>query len=166
MVGITDVPSVETRGAVTEGMRPFLAAFPVPTGAAKPDGFAEFAASFANPARHDVGSVRIDHMPNADTSIRGRYSFADFEADQRGANGFSLNTINRIRSRAQTITGSLDRFLSPTKALALNANYSRLRVDGSYSLDAFGGAAVPDFSSTIDYEQKQLTTLLRFRLEY
>ena len=58
MTAITDVPSLSSRVAAPSGMQPFLKAFPIPTSAARPDGFAEFAASFANPARHDVGSLR------------------------------------------------------------------------------------------------------------
>ena len=63
MTGITDVPSVSARQAAPDAIRPFLNAFPLPTGASRPDGFAEFAATFANPARHEVGSIlELDHM--------------------------------------------------------------------------------------------------------
>lgn len=142
MTGITDVPSLFSRATADPEVRPFLNAFPVPTGAARPDGFAEFAATFANAARHDVGSIRIDEMHDA-WSFNGKYSFADSVADERGAGGFSLNTTNRIRSRAQTISGSLNRILSTSKIVELRANYSRLRVTGSHVLDEFGGAVVP-----------------------
>ena len=60
MTGITDVPSLASRAAAAQEIRPFLNAFPLPTGAARPDGLAEFAATFANSARHDVGSFRLD----------------------------------------------------------------------------------------------------------
>ena len=111
----------------------------------RPDGFAEFAATFANPARHDAGSFRIDHNVNAAASLRGRYSFAGSEATQRGANGFSLNTTNRIRTRTQSVTGSWMQTLSPTVVFEIDANYSRARVNGAYLLDTFGGATVPVF---------------------
>ena len=143
MVGITDVPSLPSRAGATASMRPFLEAFPVPTAASRPDGFAEFAASFANPARHDVGSISIDHSWNTDTRVRGRYHFADSNAMQRGSNGLSLNTANRIQNRSQIISGSLTRTLSATTIFDLRANYSRSRVNGSYLLDDFGGAVVP-----------------------
>jgi hypothetical protein len=147
MVGITDVPSLGSRSAAPAELRPFLNAFPIPNGAARADGFAEFATSFANPARHDVGSVRIDHNFSANSTLRGRYNFADSEASQRGGNGSSLNTTNRIRSRAQTITAALTQTLSPDLVLELFGNYSRLRASGSYALDSFGGAAtLPDTS--------------------
>src|SRR4029078_6225672 len=104
MVGITDVPSLASRAGA---MQPFLDVFPVPNGASRPDGFAEFAASFANPARHDVGSINIDHALNAQTILHARYNFAASDPTLRGPNGLSLNTLNRIHSRSQMITGSL-----------------------------------------------------------
>jgi hypothetical protein len=61
-----------------------------------------------------------------------------------GANGFSLNTTNRIHSRTQTITGTWTQTWSPTLVMELNANYSRSRVSSSYTLDDFGGAVIPD----------------------
>jgi hypothetical protein len=148
MVGITDVPSLSSRSVAPAELQSFLNAFPIPNATARPDGFAEFAASFANRARHDAGSVRIDHSINANSMLRGRYSFADSEAWQRGANGSSLNTTNLIRSRAQTVSGALIQTLSPNLVLQLIANYSRLRASSSYALDGFGGAAtLPDTSS-------------------
>jgi Ca-activated chloride channel homolog len=144
MVGITDVPSLDARAGATAAMQPFLNVFPVPTGASRPDGFAEFAASFANPARHDVAGINIDHSFNSNTMFHGRYNFADSDATLRGPNGFSLNTLNRIQTRSQMITSSLTHNLSSTTVVDVRANYSRSRVNGTYFLDDFGGAVVPD----------------------
>lgn len=141
VVGITDVPSLSSRAVAPAGLRSFFEVFPVPNSVSRPDGFAEFASSFANPARHDAGAFRLDHVLTSSTNIGGRYSFADSSAAQRGAGGFSLNTTNQIRSRSQTITGSLSHILSTTAIFELRANYSRLRVNGSYLLDDFGGAS-------------------------
>ena len=138
-VGVTDVPSLSSRTAGS-----FLNAFPLPTGPARPDGFAEFAASFANPVRHDVGSLRLEHNFTSGSNVLGRYSFADSDASQRGANGFSLNTTNRVRTRARAFTGSLIHLFSPVMQMELHANYSRARVNGAYLLDDVGGAVVPD----------------------
>jgi Ca-activated chloride channel homolog len=140
MVGITDVPSAASRAAAPAAIRPFLDAFPLPNGDARADGFAEFGSSFANPARHDAGSLNIDHSLNANSMVHGRYSFADSDASQRGSSGFSLNTLNRIQSRAQTFTGSYTHTLTPSQVLEVRANYSRLRANGSYLLDDFGRA--------------------------
>jgi len=143
MVGITDVPSLTSRTAAPAEMRPFLNAFPVPNGASRTDGFAEFASSFTNPARHDVGSLKIEHMLNNNVRVLGSYSFADSDARQRGAGGLSLNTTNRIHTHSQTFTGVFTDSLSTNTIVDLRVNYSRLRVDGSYVLDEFGGTALP-----------------------
>src|SRR6185437_13030282 len=61
MTAITDVPSLNARQSAPDSARAFLNAFPLPNGGATANGFAEFAAAFANPARHDVASIRLDH---------------------------------------------------------------------------------------------------------
>jgi len=141
---ITDVPSFSTRAAAPDSVRLFLNAFPIPNGPATGDGLAEFAATFANPARHDVASFRIDHILTNETQFAFRYTFAGSDAGARGAEGFSLNTSNRIRNRAQAFTATLTHVLSPSAALKLSANYSRSRVSGNYLVDNSGGAIVSD----------------------
>jgi hypothetical protein len=143
MVGITDVPSLGTRAAAPSGMRSLLEVFPVPNGVTRSDGFAEFSESFANPARHDVGSINLYQAINDRLVFRGRYAFADSDAFQRGAGGFSLNTTNRIHNQSQSVTGAVVHTVSSTIVAELRANYSRARVNGSYALDQFGGATPP-----------------------
>lgn len=144
MTAITDVPSLNARQIAPDSVQRFLNAFPVPNGRLTSEGFAEFAAAFANPTREDVASFRLDHIPNSTTSFAFRYNFADSDASTRGVNGFSLNTTNRIRVRTQTITATVDHTLSPTKIFELRGNYSRSRAGGSYLLDEFGGASLPE----------------------
>jgi Ca-activated chloride channel homolog len=148
MTAITDVPSVVSRQAAPVGIRPFLEAFPLPNGLARADGFAAFAATFSNPARHDVAILRLDENVNSKLALTGLFSFADSAASQRGNGGFSLNTMQRIRSRANTLTGGLSYLFSSSVATDLRANFSRLRVHGSYLLDDFGGALVPEAISS------------------
>jgi len=143
MTTITDVPSLNARQAAPDAVRPFLNAFPVPNGSRTADGFAEFGATYSNPARHDVATIRLDHTINNSSLLALRYSFADSDASTRGG-GFSLNTINRIRNRSQSITATLNQMLSPAKVLNLSANYSRSRVSGRYAVDGFGGAVLPE----------------------
>ena len=142
MTGVTDVPSLISRAIAPAGIGSLLNAFPLPNGPTHADGFAEFAASFANPARHDVGSFRLDQMLGSTVSLRVRYNFADSDASLRGGNEFSLNTTNRIRTRAQTISGALTHAASPNVVYEVFGNYSRMRAGGSYTLQDFGGAVV------------------------
>ena len=102
-----------SRAAAPAELRSFFNAFPLPNGACEPDGFAEFASSFANPARHDVGSIKIDHDLTNKTMIHGRYNFADSDATQRGPGGFSLNTTNRIRQ--PLANDQVDRWPTPSR---------------------------------------------------
>ncbi|HEY0760821.1 MAG TPA: TonB-dependent receptor [Pyrinomonadaceae bacterium] len=143
MVGVTDVPSLSSRAAAPAELRSYLNAFPLPNGTARPDGFAEFASSFANPARHDVGSLRVDHALSNMTMLGGRYSFADSDATQRGPNGLSLNTTNRIHSRSHMLVGTLSHTYSANVVFDLRGSYSRVRVSSAYQLDDFGGASIP-----------------------
>src|SRR5205085_2401552 len=140
---ISEVPSAQTRAAAPFALRPFLNAFPLPNGPASADGFAEFAAGFANPARLDAFSFRVDDMMSPRLLLNARYNLADSAADERGTGGFSLNTLSRTKTLAQTFTGSASYVVSPTLLTELRANYSRLTSHGSQLLDSFGGALVP-----------------------
>ena len=143
MTTITDVPSLNVRQAAPGSVQPFLNAFPVPNGNPTSNGFAEFAASYANPARHDVATIRVDEAINSQSMLALHYTFADSNTSTRGGDGFSLNTVNKSRERAQAFTASLTQTLSPTVVLNLTGNYSRTRTNGSYVVDDFSGAVVP-----------------------
>jgi hypothetical protein len=144
---LTDVPTLAARRTAPAGMQPFLDAFPLPNGAARAAGFAEFAASFSNPARHDVASLKVDYTITNKLRFSGHYNFADSAATQRGQGGLSLNTANNIRSRANALTGALSYTVSPHIVTEVRGNFSRLVVHGSYSVDDFGGAIVPTGST-------------------
>ena len=103
---VTEVPSLASRSAAPGGIRPFLNAFPLPNGVSRPDGFAEYAASFNNPARHDLASLHIDDMLT-NKHDQGFLQLRDSDASARGQGGLSLNTINKIRTRSR-IHGSLE----------------------------------------------------------
>jgi len=143
MASITLVPSTAARLNASPDTQQLLNAFPLANGTSSANGFSEFAASFSNPARHDTGNVRIDVNLTDHFNANGRYSFTDSDANQRGAGGFSLNTINKTTSFAQTFTGAFTFVLSPRIVLDFHANYSRLAAEGAYSLDDFGGSLIP-----------------------
>jgi Ca-activated chloride channel family protein len=143
VVALTDVPLLAARLAATPLVRPFLNAYPLPNGIGRPDGFAELAQAFGNPARLDAASLRLDQSVTNGLMLSGRYDYAASSSAERGAGGFSLNTLNARRSRLQTLTGSVVYTASPTVVLELRANYSRLAASSAYTLDDFGGAATP-----------------------
>ncbi|HEX8719262.1 MAG TPA: VIT domain-containing protein, partial [Pyrinomonadaceae bacterium] len=139
----TEVPSPAARLAAPAALRPFLDAFPVPNGAARADGFAEFAAGYEEPSRLDALNFHLDHNASDRLSLEAHYNVAGSGADTRGAGGSSLNTLSRVRALAQTFTAGASYMLSPEKALELRGGYGRVASRGSRLLDAFGGAAVP-----------------------
>ena len=151
VVALTDVPSLTARRTATLNVQPLLNLYPLPNGPERPDGFAEFASSFANAGRHDVGSLHIDGLPSDKLALSAFYSFTNSSADERGAGGFSLNTLNRIASRAQMFTGAASYTLSPRIVGEVRGNYSWFTSRSSYTLDTFGGAVLPStavFSQT------------------
>ena len=74
LLALTDVPSLTARSAAALNVQPLLNLYPLPNGPERPDGFAEFASSFANAGRHDVGSLHIDGLPNDKLMLSGYYS--------------------------------------------------------------------------------------------
>ncbi|HEY0003260.1 MAG TPA: TonB-dependent receptor [Pyrinomonadaceae bacterium] len=142
--GLTDVPSINSRLAAPAALQPFLNAFPLPTGGARPDGLAEFASSYSNPARHDAASIRLDWNASPALVIFGRYNLASSTASERGGGLFSLNTVNRTSNRTQTLTTAATINHTPRVVTDLRFNYSRVSESGSYILDQFGGASLPD----------------------
>jgi len=143
VVALTDVPSLASRNAAPANTQPLLNLYPLPNRAQRPDGFAEFASSFVNAGRHDSGSLRVDGMPTNNLSLAGYLHLTNSSADERGAGGLSLNTLNRISNRAQAITGTATYLLSPSMVVELRANYSHFTSRSSYRLDTFGGALLP-----------------------
>jgi Ca-activated chloride channel family protein len=139
----TEVPSLAARLNAPEAVRPFLEAFPQPNGAARGDGFAEFASAYSTPARLDAFVLRLDHTLRSQLTLNTRYAAAGSSEDARGAGGSSLNTLDRVQSLAQSLTGGLNYVVSSSSVIELRANYSRVSARGSRLLDGFGGAVVP-----------------------
>ncbi|HEX8116750.1 MAG TPA: hypothetical protein VF521_05720, partial [Pyrinomonadaceae bacterium] len=139
-----EVPTLASRLAAPAPLRPFFDAFPLPTGAALGDGFAEFAREFSTPAGLDSFTFRLDDQTRPDLTLNVRYALASSDADGRGAGGASLNTLSRTRGLAQALTGGATYTATTKSVWTLRANYSRVSALGSRVLDAFGGAVVPE----------------------
>ncbi|HYX40622.1 MAG TPA: TonB-dependent receptor, partial [Pyrinomonadaceae bacterium] len=140
-------PTLAARSAAPAGVSPFLNASPLPNGNARADGFAEAAASYANPARHDAFSFRLDERINDRLMITGRYDYAASSATERGGDFFSLNTSNALHERTQTLTASAEYTLSAQTVAELRGNFSHYSARSSYRLDNFGGAILPATTS-------------------
>ena len=142
----TEVPSLEARATATQpAIRELLNGFPLPTGPARANRFAEFAAAYSDPASLDATSIRVDHAVNSKLVLFARYSHSPSESITRG-NGQSLNTVNTIFNKTQTLTFGATSPLSPTVANEFRANWTRVAGTQTFELDNFGGATPPPFS--------------------
>ena len=103
-------------------------------------GSAAFNASYSNPATLDAYSLRIDHKQNDKLAIFGRYNYSPSTLVQRGATGYTLNTLNPTRITTQTATAGATWVISPTASDDLRFNYSRTNASSYFSMDNFGGA--------------------------
>ena len=142
----TDVPSLQARASATQpAIQQLLNAFPVPTGVAKANRFADFAAAYSDPSSLDSTSIRIDHILSSKLLLFARYNYSPSESITRG-NGNSLNVLNTISNKTQTLTFGVTSPLSATISNEFRGNWSKVRGAQSFDLDEFGGAIIPPMS--------------------
>ena len=141
---ITDVPSLEARNEVAvPEIRQILDAFPLPSGAANANRFAEFASAYSDPSSLDSTGIRIDHLLNSKMILFGRYNFSPSESAARAANQTSLNNVTTVSNRTHTLTIGLTSPISAAINNEFRFNWSRVRGSQHFSIDEFGGAIVP-----------------------
>ena len=158
VTAVTDVPSLVSRLTASSDIRQLFNLYPQPNGVTRPDGFGEFASSFANRARHDSLNLRVDSNLTPRLTLGGHYNFTGSRADERGAGDFSLNTLNRVSSQSEMFTGQMFFNASPSVVADLRVNFSRMRSRSAYRIDDFGGAVVPPesvFSQSALFAQAQ-----------
>jgi hypothetical protein len=123
-------------------MRPILDVFPIANAADTANGLAEFAASYANPADHDVFATRLDWNINEKLTASGAYNFANSGAAVRASDGLSANTLRQFDMQSGRFTGKAT--YTPLSTMVVNGsiNFSRNRVRQTFTLDGFGGANI------------------------
>lgn len=137
-VAILGVPTTSARQSAAPKLHPFVNAFPVPNGRDLGNGFAEFAASFANPSNVDATGIRVDHIVNGKLTLFGRYNHAPSEITER-----SLANLNKTLFSTQTLTLGATQILTAGISNDIRFNYSRARAALYSALDEFGGAVPP-----------------------
>jgi TonB dependent receptor-like, beta-barrel len=137
-VAVSPVPTTSTRQSAAPQLQPFLKAFPIANGRNFGDGFAEFAASYANPSDLDATSIRIDHIVDSKLTLFGRYNHAPSEIAGR-----NLANVTETFFRTQTVTLGATQILSPKINNDFRANYSEANVGGYSVIDELGGAVPP-----------------------
>jgi hypothetical protein len=138
---LTTVPDEAARQNAVPALQPYLNAFPLPNGPdSVADGYAQFNASYSNPATLDAYSLRSDHRLSDKLNLFGRYNYSPSAIVQRGGGVAPLSTVNSIRINTQTATLGISAAFSPNVANDFRINYSRTSASGVFAADGFGGA--------------------------
>ena len=163
------VPSLQMRQNAAPALRPFLAAYPLPTGAEiGTTGRAPFVATFSDPTTMNAASIRIDHTLSKSVTVFGRYNEVPSKSTSRIAGAFLSNAANLItrENNTRTITVGGTAVLKPRLINEFRVNYSRAQGLFVQTLDNFGGAvpfslslAFPSFVSPNQRAEFAMTVL-------
>lgn len=141
LVGITSVPSRGSRLNALASVKPFLNAFPLPTGPDLVSGLAQYAASYSNSSSLDATSIRVDHTISGKMTVFGRYNHAPSEFVARRTT--MLSNLNQAAFTTDTATLGSILTLSPRMNNDFRVNWTRNRLHSTFTLDNFGGAVPP-----------------------
>jgi carboxypeptidase family protein len=142
---VTEVPSLASRAAASDALRPIVAAFPLPNGPDTSGGLAQFSASYSDPSTLNATSVRVDRTFGNALTLFGRYNYAPSDAASRfGSFAIaSANTVGTLQNSLQTVTVGTTSIITPTLSNELRVNWSRNVGTNFQTLDTFGAAIVP-----------------------
>jgi hypothetical protein len=141
---VVSVPDLATRAAAPPALRPYLNALPLPNGSVLAPGFAEFVASYSDPASSSTAAVRVDGHLGSRTTAFVRVNHAPSELETRSQ---ALSTVGRLRASNDTVTGGATWIVTDRVTADARANWSRNNPHQVSRLEAFGGAIVPDAQS-------------------
>ena len=96
------VPSIETREAAPDWVRPALDLYPLPNGPALTNGLAAWYGRNIRPSQLDSGVVRIDHALTTRATLFARYN------DSPSSNEFGSTQVNRLDLRFRSLTLGLN----------------------------------------------------------
>lgn len=138
-----EVPSEFARSSASSTLAPYVDAYPEPDDRTVISGVYSgvFTGSYANSARLDAGSLRVDEVLSDHFSLFARYNDAPSESVQRQ---FSLSDVQSTELDTKTLTIGLDMDFNNAIADTVRGNYSRQAGAISYALDSFDGAVPLD----------------------
>ena len=143
---IHHVPSLAARENASTDVKPWLEAFPLPTGPALPTdpNTATYVGTFSNESRTDALALRLDHRLTSGWTLFGRFNHAPSRIATRSSTPTDTpNVISHAPARVQTYTAGSTAVLGSRTVYDLRVNYSRALQSFRYLLDDFGGATVP-----------------------
>lgn len=145
---ISDVPDVPTRNSAASAIRPFLNAFPIPTGIDLGNNTAEYRTVLSNPAKQSSTSFRIDHILSPTTTLFARFGVTPSSSTRRGSEVFTPNVITDQSSHNDTFTAGVTHTFSDGTLNDVRVNYSKMSGGGVSRMDNYGGA-VPLLDSQV-----------------
>jgi hypothetical protein len=137
-VATAQLPTMDARNRAIPPMRTLLEAMPVPNGRDLGNGFAEHAASWADPSRSDVFSLRLDQRLTAGSTLFARYSREESTSDSRLATVLSSTQV--AATTLQTLTAGSTTAFTGRLLNDVRVNWSRPEGKTSFVLNDLDGA--------------------------
>ena len=137
---VADVPDLASRTNARSGLLPYLNAFPIANGGELGVDGAVYNAVTSNPSDSGSGSIRVDHILNASTTLFGRYSLTTSNAQQRGTQTSSPNVLTSQSTRSQLATAGATHVFGNGTLNDLRLNYSNASFTANSTMDNYGGA--------------------------
>jgi hypothetical protein len=134
------VPTAAARAQAAPSVRPFFDAYPLPNGPVVGTGFADFAASYSNPATLNAYSIRSDYALRQNVNIFGNYKHSPSDTLNRSG-GLSVLTAQKFSNDSLTVGATWTASSSMTNDLRFN--WARTESATTDTLDSIGGAVVP-----------------------
>jgi hypothetical protein len=163
-IGISDVPSLASRQSALPSTRPFLDAFPLPTGPDEGDGLAPANYAFSNPSHLDTESIRIDQVFSGHLSAFARYNRSTSDGATRGGGCCSLNAISHIGTKLHTLTAGLTWLARPAITNDLRINWSWSGVPAFFVNDTLGGAVPISLQSVLPPDESPASSQFNIQL--
>jgi len=143
--GIVDVPSAAFRSnpaGFSPSLAPYVALAPMPNGVDPNNGNAPaYVSSFSNPSSTNATSIRIDHRINDKLNLFVRYAYSPSYSAVRTS--YAVNNLQTNSYDQHLVTVGANSALTPHLANELRFNWTKNEGSSVYTLDNYGGAAVP-----------------------
>ncbi len=141
------VPSLDVRANAPSALRPFLNAFPLPTGAnytGSSAGLAQFISGYSAPSNLNTPSLRVDHHFSQNLNVFGRVSYSPSDSVTRYSQDYAQ--IRKARGDVRLVTLGATSTFRNNLSNELRFNYTQNDNKLSIYTDSFKGATPLDDS--------------------
>ncbi len=143
VVSVLAVPTAALRAQTPPALLPYLNALPLPNGQDFGNGTGQLTASYSNPGRFNIFSIRLDGRVTDKLTTFFRYNHAPSEVKARTN---SLSTVVSTKVSNDVYTGGVTWVTGAGLTADLRVGWTRNAPRAASDLDAFGGAVVPNAS--------------------